>query len=212
MRYNYPMPVRRDFDQDYYQRFYGNSAARRSYQREEARLGDFVCSYLKYMQQPVRSVVDIGCGFGQWRAIIGRHFPRAHYVGVEYSEHLCAKYGWLHGSAVDFSADRPFDLVICKDTLQYLSAREFRDAAANLASICAGALFATILTSEDWAQNCDRRRTDKHVHLRSGAWYRRVLGRYFTNLGGGLFLSESSPAIAWELESLPPHGSARRAS
>jgi trans-aconitate methyltransferase len=151
----------------------------------------------------VRRVVDIGCGFGQWRTIIARHFPRATYVGVEHSAHLCEKFGWVVGSAVDFRCERPFDLVICKDTLQYLSAPEFERAARNLASICRGVLYASILTQEDWENNCDRRRTDRHVHLRSGAWYRRVLGRYFTNLGGGLFLSEDSPSIAWELESLP---------
>jgi SAM-dependent methyltransferase len=210
MRYNYLMPVRRAFDEKYYNRFYGDAVDRRAYRREEARLGNFVSAYLNYMQQPVRRVVDIGCGFGQWRKIIARHFPSATYTGVERSEYLCHKYGWLPGSAVDFRSGRPFDLVICKDTLQYLSARDFERAAGNLASICRGVLYASILTQEDWESNCDRRRTDRQVHLRSGDWYRRVLNRHFTNLGGGLFLSENSPSIAWDLESLPPAGRGAR--
>lgn len=197
------MASRKSFDQAYYQRFYGGATEKRSYAREEQRLGDFVCSYLRYIEQPVRSVIDIGCGFGQWRDIIGRHYPRAKYSGVELSEHLCSKFGWQHGSAVDFETHEEFDLVICKDTLQYLSDAEFKAAVDNIAGLCRGVLFASILTSEDWETNCDRRRTDKQVYLRSGNWYRRVLGRHFINLGGGLFLGRDSATVIWELEQLP---------
>jgi SAM-dependent methyltransferase len=198
------MPPSRDrFDEGYYERFYGGARERRAYLRDEHRLGDFVCAYLKYMEQPVRNVVDIGCGFGHWRDIIARHFPRASYTGVERSAWLCEAHGFTQGSAVDFSARTPFDLVLCKDTLQYLSDREFRAAAANLAGLCRGALFASILTQRDWDENCDRGRTDARVCLRTAAWYRKVLGRHFVNLGGGLFLSERSPSIPWELETLP---------
>ena len=198
------MSVRASFDKRYYDRFYGDALELRDYRRDEARLGEFVCAYLGYIEQPVRNVVDIGCGFGQWRTIIARHFPRATYLGVERSEYLCDKFGWTPGSAVDFKSRQSFDLVICKDTLQYLSAREFEAAAANLAGLCRGVLFASVLTRKDWNENCDRRRTDREVHLRSGDWYRKALARHFTNLGGGLFLGERSPAIVWELEKLPP--------
>lgn len=200
------MPSRERFDEAYYAHFYGGAAERRAYLRDENRLGDFLCGYLKYMEQPVRNVVDLGCGFGHWRNIIARHFPRASYTGVERSEWLCERYGFAQGSAVDFPARTPFDLVICKDTLQYLSNEQFKAAAANLARLCRGALYASILTRRDWEENCDRRRTDSSVYLRTGAWYRKVLGRHFINLGGGLHLSEASPAIPWELETLPAGG------
>jgi SAM-dependent methyltransferase len=196
------MRVREAFDRAYYRRFYGDSRAQREYAGDEARLGAFVCSYLRYMEQPVRKVLDIGCGFGQWRAIIAEHFPRASYTGVERSEYLCAEYGWKRGSAVDYRARSAFDLVICKDTLQYLSNPEFEAAAKNLSRLCRGALYASILTKRDWRENCDRTRTDRDCYLRSGQWYREVLGRYFANLGGGLFLSARSPAIPWDLEIL----------
>ena len=196
------MSIRANFDQKYYERFYGGSAEQRAYRRDERRLGDFVCAYLKYMQQPVRNVVDIGCGFGQWRQIVTEHYPQARYTGVEQSEFLCKKFGWTQASAVDFKARNPFDLVICKDTLQYLSARDFMTALENLARLCRGVLYVSILTARDWQENCDQRRTDPAVHLRSAAWYRKALDRHFINLGGGLFLSEHSPSIPWELETL----------
>jgi SAM-dependent methyltransferase len=197
------MPIRKSFDEQYYARFYGDAAARRAYRRDEERLGDFVCAYLRYLGQPVRNVVDIGCGLGHWRGIVARHFPRAGYTGVEHSEYLCRHYGWTHGSAVDFHARTQFDLVICKDTLQYLATAEFERAVANLARLCRGACYVSVLTREDWGERADRRRTDSAVHLRSGNWYRRRLARHFVSVGGGVLLSPRSPALPWELEMLP---------
>jgi len=194
------MTARTRFDKPYFDRFYGNSSDRARYRRAERKLGAFIFSYLEYLGQPVRRVLDVGCGLGQWRDIVSERYPDASYTGVEWSQYLCEKYGWIHGSAVDFESDEPFDLVICKDTLQYLDDRQFRRAAANLAHLSRGALYASILTVEDWHQNCDRDMTDDQVFLRTGRWYRKVLGEHFINLGGGLFLSELSPAIPWELE------------
>jgi trans-aconitate methyltransferase len=201
------MPIRKTFDRAYYSRFYGDAAARRAYRREEERLGDFVCAYLEYLGQPVRNVVDIGCGLGQWRGIVAKHFPKASYTGVEQSEYLCRRYGWEQGSAVDFRARTRFDLVICKDTLQYLPAEKLEAAVANLAALGRGACYLSVLTREDWDERCDRRRTDGSVHLRSADWYRKRFAQHFTNVGGGLHLCSRSEALPWELETLP----ARRA-
>jgi len=198
--------IRQQFDEAYYRRFYGDGRDRRAYVRDEDRLGEFVCAYVKYLEQPVERVVDLGCGFGQWREIVARHFPDASYTGVELSEYLCERFGWTRGSVVDFRPRGSFDLVICKDTLQYLSSRDFDRAIANLGRICRGLLYVSLPTTEDYESICDRERTDPEVHLRSGRWYRQRLGREFRNLGGGLFLSPRSPVMAWDLETLPAAG------
>ena len=194
--------VRNVFDRAYYNRFYGRSKRRIANAREEQAHCDFVCAYLKYLGQPVKKVVDIGCGFGPWRPLLAAHFPRASYLGVEVSPYLCEQYGWTQGSAVDFKSAVPFDLVVCKDTLQYLAPRAAEAAISNLASLCRGVLYFNLLTTEDWENNCDREKTDSAVYIRPARWYRRRLSKYFTNLGGGLFLSASSPAVPWELEQL----------
>lgn len=196
------MTIRARFDKRYYDRFYGSARQRARYLKDEQRLADFLFAYLAYLGQPVRNVLDLGCGFGQWREIVASRFPSARYLGVEHSEYLCTRFGWEQGSAADFSSSQSFDLVICKDTLQYLSASEFRAAASNLASLCRGALYLSILTDEDWHHNCDRSRTDARVYRRTGQWYRRILARHFSNMGGGLFLSDRSAVIPWELEQL----------
>jgi predicted TPR repeat methyltransferase len=196
------MSKRDRFDKAYYDHFYGPTLHNAADKLDEERLMSFVCAYLKYMKQPVRNVVDIGCGFGVWRDAVAQHFPRARYTGVELSEYLCEEYGWKQGSVVDFSAKRPFDLVICKDTLQYLPPKDCEVAIENLARLCRGTLYLSVMTTEDWNEVCDQRRTDSQVYKRSVSWYRRQLRRWFINIGGGLFLSERSPSMPWALEQI----------
>ncbi len=190
------------FDKDYYDGFYGRRRPRIADKREAALLGDLVCAYLSYLGQPVRSVLDIGCGIGLWRDVIARHFPKARYHGVEVSKYLCDTYNWQLGSVVDFRPRRMFDFVICKDVVQYLPAREAATAISNLARLSRGALYFNVLTKEDWEENCDQAQTNGEVYQRNGIWYRRILRRRFLNLGGGLFLNRRSPTVVWELEKL----------
>ena len=191
------------FEKDYYDRFYGVRRPRQEDRRETSLLGDYVCAYLRYLGQPVRSVLDIGCGLGLWREPLARHYPKARYQGVEFSRYLCDTYGWTHGSVVDFEARHPFDLVICKDALQYLAPTQAEAAIDNLARLTRGALYFNVLTREDWEENWDQARSNGEVWLRPGNWYRRRLRRHFLNMGGGLFLRRDTPLVTWELEKLP---------
>ena len=192
----------RTFDKAYYDRFYRNPRTRTTSRPEMASLGRFVASYLKHMGQPVENALDMGCGVGNWRPIVEKHFPRASYTGVEISRYVCREYGWTHGSVVDYDAGETFDLVICHGVLQYLNATDARRAIDNLRRHCGGALFLEVLTSEDWRDNCDRSVTDGDVFLRSVEWYRDLLAPRFTSCGGGIFLSPDSPAVLYELEKM----------
>ena len=102
--------------------------------------------------------------------------PRARYMGLEASEYLCSRYGWLRGSIADYVPRAPSDLVVCYDVLQYLDDREAaRVRSRILRRLTRAALYVSALTGEDWRANCDRKRTDRAVHLRPGEWYRRRL-------------------------------------
>ena len=190
------------FDEAYYKRYYVDPRTMACSARETDVLAKFVCSYLQYLAQPVQRILDAGCGLGRWRKVLHRHFPKATYTGLEVSDYLCARHGWVSGSVVDYRARTPFDLVICQGVLQYLGPREAGAAIENLAVLCRGALYLEVLTREDWRENCDRLRTDGAVYLRTGNWYRRRLKASFINMGGGVFLSRRSPAIPYELERL----------
>jgi SAM-dependent methyltransferase len=188
------------FDRAYYQRFYYDprtAVTSRAEMRARARL---IASAVEYLGLPVRSILDAGCGTGLLRAPLLRTLRRARYVGLEYSEYLCRRYGWRQGSIETFRTRERFDLVICYDVLQYLSAAQTRRAVANLARLCRGVLYFGALTSEDWRDNCDQSRTDRITGLRSGRWYRRELSRHFQPLGCGLWMRAGAPLTLWNLD------------
>ena len=159
----------------------------------------YIAAYTRHVGLPVGTVLDAGCGLGLLRDPLMRALPRASYVGLEYSDYLCRRYGWTQGSLTDFRA-RPFDLVICYDVLQYLDDRSASAALANLAKLCRGVLYFSALTLRDWAENADRRRTDRNVWMRSAIWYRRRLARNFRQVGGGFWIRRDAPLLPWELE------------
>lgn len=188
------------FDAEFYRRYYEDPATRVASETEAERLGDFICAYTAYLGLRVRRVLDAGCGLGQLRRPVLRHFPAARYTGLEVSEYLARRHGWVHGGLEDFHPRGAFDLVICHDVLQYLDDRSAARAVANLARLCRGILYVSTLTLEDWRGAADRSRTDGDVHLRPVDWYRRRLDRAFLSLGGGLFARRGRAPVLWALE------------
>jgi len=198
------------FDASFYRRFYLDPRTRVVTRAEMARRADLVAAFVRHGELRVRTILDVGCGLGLMRAALRRHFPRARYTGLEPSPYLCERYGWQQGSAADFESPRPFDLVICYDVLQYLTAREAAAALRNLAELCAGVLHFGVLTREDWELYCDRTNTDRDVHIRPADWYRRRLARDFINAGSGMFVRRGAPVHLWELDQVEVLKSRRR--
>ena len=194
------MRPKKAFDSAYFRKYYFDAATRvtsAAAMRRRARLIDAV---LRHADIPVRRIIDLGCGIGLLRKSFAEVLPRARYIGVEASDYLCARYGWIKASAVDYAPRVPADLVVCYDVLQYLDHRSATRAIANFANLSSGALYVSALTREDWRENCDRTRTDRSVHLRSGDWYRRRLRRNFRYLGFGVWIRKSVTAMLWDME------------
>ena len=188
------------FGPAYYRRYYGNARTAVTSRREMARRAEFIASFARYLDLPVRSILDAGCGVGWLRVPLRRRLPRARYVGLEVSPYLCERFGWARGSLASYRAREPFDLVICYDVLQYLEDRDAERAMANLARLTRRALYFSALTQEDWDQHCDQSYTDGDVRLRPAAWYRERLERRFTAIGGGMHLRRGVVTQLWELE------------
>ena len=159
------------FDQEFYDRFYVRPETRSSSPAEFARLSRFVLSYLEYLEIPLTEVLDLGCGLGRWRDALTAYDSTIHYTGVDVSPYLCQTHGWIESSVTEFRSRKKYDLVICQDVLPYLSQRGIRDALANIARLCRGAVYLQILTAEDWKGNhCDRDRTDAAMNRIPAEW------------------------------------------
>jgi 2-polyprenyl-3-methyl-5-hydroxy-6-metoxy-1,4-benzoquinol methylase len=188
------------FDREYYRRFYGDGRSSVTSRAEMAARARLIAAYVEHVGCPVASVLDAGCGIGLLRDPLMRALPRASYVGLEYSDYLCDRYGWTRGSLADFTARQPFDLVVCYDVLQYLGDADAAKALANLARLCRGVLHFSALTKRDWKENADQSRTDPDVTMRSADWYRRRLRRSFREAGAGFWIRRGAPLVVWELE------------
>jgi len=184
----------------YFRRFYLDPATRvvsAAQMRVRARL---IAAILRHADVPVRSILDAGCGVGLMRKPFADVLRGARYTGLDSSAYLCRRYGWIEGSVADYAPERPSDLVVCYDVLQYLDDRDAARALANFGRLTRAALYVSALTREDWRFNCDRKRTDRAVHLRPGEWYRRRLRRQFRYLGFGVWLRKDVSAILWDME------------
>jgi len=189
------------FDAGFYRRYYHDPRTRVASRADALRLGRFFCAWVDYLGFRVKRVLDAGCGLGHFRPAVRQFFPRARYVGLETSEYLCRRHGWVQASIADYAPKQLFDLVICHDVLQYLADdREAARAIRNLGKLSRGALYFSVLTAGDWRRNADRARTDSGVRLRTAAWYRARLLKHFRPVGGGLWVRRGYDPLLWELE------------
>ncbi|MGE0624497.1 MAG: trans-aconitate 2-methyltransferase [Pseudomonadales bacterium] len=191
--------MRDRFDKAYYDRYYRNPRTRATTPAAVKRQAAFIAAYLRHLEVPVRSVLDVGCGTGNLLRALGRAFPGVKTHGIEYSDYLCSRYGWEPGSVVDLDTDRRADLVICNDVLGYLDDRACAKALANLSAVTGSALYLGALTREDLGL-CDPERTDGTQIARPLRWYRRRLEPSFLPVGGGLFLRKPLNVTVWHLE------------
>jgi SAM-dependent methyltransferase len=191
--------ARSQFDAAYYDRFYRDPKTRVSDTEDTLRLARFVLAYLDYLQVPVSTALDLGCGVGRWGEALRTLRPDVPYTGVEISEAMCRQYGWQQGSVTSYRAE-PADLVICHGVLQYLSDAEAKAAIANLARHTRGALYLEVVTREDWDHNVNKQVTDGNINLRRVKWYRRQLAEHFLSAGGGVYVPKEGPVVLYELE------------
>lgn len=197
------------FDAGFYHRYYRDPATRVATRAEQQCLADFICAFTAYLGFRVARVLDAGCGLGHMRQSIRRFYPRATYVGLEVSDYLARRHGWVCEGLEDYRPKAPFDLVICHDVLQYLDDRAAARAMANLGRISRGALYFSALTREDWRSTADRSRSDSGVHLRPASWYRQRLNRNFRPMGAGVLARRGYSPVLWELERCWPPAARR---
>ncbi|MBM4183994.1 MAG: class I SAM-dependent methyltransferase [Gemmatimonadetes bacterium] len=144
------------YDEVYFTRWYGRRGGvidddlivRR------ARLALAAAEYV--LERPVRSVLDVGCGEGRWRAPLKRARPGLTYQGIERSQYVVRRFGRRRnirhgalGTLGQLRLRRSYDLVVCSDVLHYVPIDDVRKGLAALRRVAGGLLWLDAFTAED---------------------------------------------------------------
>lgn len=156
-----------------------------------------------HLERPIRSVLDIGCGEGAWRAPLMKLRPKLQYLGFDSSEYAIGKHGArrnLHFARFgDFAHLRPcapVDLLVCSDVLHYLPVREIDRGLPGLAELCGGIAFLECFAREDEAEG-----DDDGFFNRPAAFYRKRFAMAgFRQVGSHCWLSPGLADDAAALE------------
>ena len=170
----------KEYDAEYFRRWYHDPKRRVIKPAAVARKVRLVVGIAEaLLERPIRSVLDVGCGEGAWRAHLRRLRPRVRYTGVESSAHALGRFGRTRdirkGSFGTLGAVKlrgPYDLIVLCDVLHYVPERELAPGFAAVAALLGGVAYLEAYTTADEIEG-DR----GDWHHRSPEQYRRHLRR-----------------------------------
>jgi SAM-dependent methyltransferase len=190
------------YDAAYFRRWYrGAQATPRAELARKVAMAVAIAEF--YLQRPIRSVLDVGCGEGAWRAPLLKLRPRLHYQGVDASEYAVARYGRRRNIALagfgqlgQLRFGAPADLLVCSDVMHYVPTAELRRGLSGFAELCDGVAFLELYARGDEISG------DKLGYLpRPAASYRRWFrDAGFLACGSHAYLSPNLHANAVALE------------
>jgi SAM-dependent methyltransferase len=166
------------YDKRYFERWYRGTRTRVHSPDDVERKVRLAVAAAEFMLgREIVSVLDVGAGEGAWQPILRRLRPEVRYLGVDPSEYAVRKFGTrrnLVRGSLDALDEAPlrgrFDLVVCADVLNYVSASALRRGIAQIAGRLRGVAYLEIYTSDDELTG------DLHaIGLRPPAYYRRLL-------------------------------------
>jgi SAM-dependent methyltransferase len=194
----------KQYDRRYFDRWYRHPAQRvagRQALERKVRLAVSMTEY--YLGRPLRSVLDVGCGEGTWRAPLLKLRPGLAYRGIDPSEYAVARYGTRRnlqqvrfGQLEHLRFGPPVDLLVCCDVMHYVPTPELRRGLSGFAELCGGVAWIDVFCREDDPVG-DR---DGYI-ARRASWYRRAFADAgFSACGSHGWLSAALGAEASALE------------
>jgi SAM-dependent methyltransferase len=151
------------------------------------------------LARPLRSVLDVGCGEGNWYPPLIARRPHVRYTGVDPSEYAVRRWGKrrnIHlGSVDNLGVDGQFDLILCCGVLNYLPAASLTHGLRQIADRLGGVAYLDMYTASDVVTGDTR-----GAKRRAPSWYRERLARAgLTACGMHLYVG---PAMADQLATL----------
>ncbi len=166
------------YDQAYFDRWYRHPEHRvRARGEMRRRIAMVVALSEYYLGRPVRSVLDVGCGEGVWRAPLRSLRPGIEYLGLDSSEYVVDRFGRARnlrlarfGDLAELRFDQRFDVIVCSDVLHYLKPAEIVRGLSGFGELLGGLAFVEMFTSADPIEG------DTHGFMRRPpGWYRGKL-------------------------------------
>lgn len=192
------------YDRAYFDRWYRDPKTRvksTAAIRRKAALALSVAEY--YLERPVRSILDVGCGEGNWFPALRSLRRGIRYTGVDASLYAVERYGKSRNirfgtfdTLEEIGLADEYDLIVCSDTLFYLPLEELKAGIASLAVRAAGVTFLELYTGEDSLIG-----DFPTEGLQSADYYRRLLKKHgFLPVGSHCYLGPELRGAAMQME------------
>lgn len=201
------MPVVRPaeyYSKEYFDKWYRHPRHRVKSKLDIERQLRFIISATEYLfERPVRKVLDVGAGEGNWSLALKKIRPGASYYGVDASEYAVRRFGkrrnirlGTFGEAGGLELPDDFDLVLCCGVVNYVAPAELARGLKALASLCVGAAYYEVFTSADHATGDFTRAT-----ARAPEWWRALFRRNgWSAMGMHVYLPTPIAGVAAALE------------
>jgi SAM-dependent methyltransferase len=153
--------------------------------------------------RPVRSVLEVGCGDGTWRAALRRVRPGARYTGVDSSAYVVARFGrsrgirfGTFGTLANEDLGGPYDLVLCRGVLNRVGAADLARGLQAISGLLGGVAYFEIAPG-----GTTTGRNDPAAYLRPVSFYRRAFRRAgLTPVGMQCWIGETLRGAAGVLD------------
>jgi SAM-dependent methyltransferase len=197
----------KQYDQAYFDKWYRHPQHRVKSPAELARQAAFVLRTAEFvLGRPVRTVLDVGCGEGQWRAALRAHRPALHYDGVDPSAYAVQRFGkkrnLLLGGIEDLDGlplRQHYDLVVSCGMLNYLDADVLKRGLAQVARRTGGVAYLELFAREDAFEGDTQWPAPKPAR-----WYREVMTRAgLCAIGMQCYVTDAAKDRVSALERLP---------
>jgi len=192
------------YDRAYFDKWYRHPRHRVKSPTDIERQLRFIVAATEYLfERPVRKVLDVGAGEGNWSLALRKIRPAARYYGVDASEYAVERFGrkrnirlGTFGEVGSLALPDDFDLVISCGVVNYVSPRELSAGLKALTRLCLGAAYFEVFSSDDDATGDFTR-----AEARSPRWWRALFRRTgWSAMGMHLYLPTPIAGVAAALE------------
>jgi SAM-dependent methyltransferase len=145
------------YDRGYFDRWYRHPAQRLAAAQALKRKVQLALAAAEYyLGHPVRTVLDVGCGEGAWRAPLLWARAGLTYRGIDPSAYAVARFGARRnlqqvsfGQLEHLRFGPPVDLLVCADVMHYVPTHELKRGLAGFGELCGGLAFLETFARED---------------------------------------------------------------